>query len=108
MLRNEWKWIRLLKFLSSINCDELVVLFNDGKHGRNNFFALGETIFRKKTVRVPPQDGSPVSFLIRPTTLGNIDLRMTAKSATAGDSIVRQLLVKVRCSYSTPFEVCSA
>ena len=46
-------------------------------------------------MRVPAQDGTPVSFLIRPTTLGNIDLRMTAKAATAGDAIVKKLLVKV-------------
>ena len=55
----------------------------------------GESLFRSKTVRVPAQDGSPVSFLIRPKTLGNIDIRMTAKSFTAGDAIVRKLLVKV-------------
>jgi len=54
----------------------------------------GETIFRRKTVRVKAQDGSPVSFMIRPKTLGNIDLRLTAKTSTAGDAIVRQLLVK--------------
>lgn len=54
----------------------------------------GESLFRSKTVRVPAQDGSPVSFLIRPKTLGNIDIRMTAKSFTAGDAIVRKLLVK--------------
>ena len=62
---------------------------------RFSIVQLGETIFRKKTVRVPAQDGTPVSFLIRPTTLGNIDLRMTAKAATAGDAIVKKLLVKV-------------
>ncbi|EFX86067.1 hypothetical protein DAPPUDRAFT_313404 [Daphnia pulex] len=53
-----------------------------------------EAIFRKKSVRIPAQDGTPVSFLIRPTTLGNIDLRLTAKAATAGDAIVKKLLVK--------------
>lgn len=61
---------------------------------------IGETIFRKKSVRVPAQDGAPVSFLIRPTTLGNIDLRMTAKAATAGDAIVKKLLVKVQSSFN--------
>jgi len=55
----------------------------------------GEAVFRKKSVRVPAQDGTPISFLIRPTTLGNIDLRMTAKTATAGDAVVKKLLVKV-------------
>jgi CD109 antigen len=55
----------------------------------------GEAIFRKKSVRVPAQDGTPISFLIRPTTLGNIDLRMTAKTTTAGDAVVKKLLVKV-------------
>jgi len=53
-----------------------------------------DAIYRKKTVRIQAQDGTPVSFLIRPTTLGNIDLRLTAKTSTAGDSVVRQLLVK--------------
>ena len=56
---------------------------------------LGDAIYRKKTVRIQAQDGTPVSFLIRPTTLGNIDLRLTAKTSTAGDAIVKQLLVKV-------------
>jgi len=56
----------------------------------------GETIFRKKSVRVPAQDGTSISFLIRPTTLGAIDLRMTAKAATAGDAVIKKLLVKVR------------
>lgn len=62
----------------------------------NNFrqFHSGDAIFRKKSVVVPAQDGTPVSFLIRPTTLGNIELRLTAKAATAGDSVVKQLLVK--------------
>ena len=61
----------------------------------NELGGLGDAIYRKKTVRIQAQDGTPVSFLIRPTTLGNIDLRLTAKTSTAGDSVVRQLLVKV-------------
>ena len=65
------------------------------------FLTTGETIFRRKTVRVKAQDGSPVSFMIRPKTLGNIDLRLTAKTSTAGDAIVRQLLVKVSNIFMT-------
>lgn len=59
------------------------------------FELLGTTIYRKKNVKIAPQDGSPVSFLIRPTTLGNIDIRLTAKTNLAGDAVVRKLLVKV-------------
>lgn len=61
----------------------------------NELLASGDAIYRKKNVRIQAQDGTPVSFLIRPITLGNIDLRLTAKTSTAGDAIVRQLLVKV-------------
>ncbi|KAL3260062.1 hypothetical protein MRX96_016533 [Rhipicephalus microplus] len=49
---------------------------------------------RSKTVRVPAQDGVPVSFLITPLKLGYIDIRVSATSSLAGDAILKKLLVK--------------
>ncbi|XP_035220649.1 CD109 antigen-like [Stegodyphus dumicola] len=47
-----------------------------------------------KTVEVPAEDGISVLFLITPKTLGYIDLKVTAVSESAGDAVVRKLLVK--------------
>ncbi|XP_064467079.1 CD109 antigen-like isoform X2 [Ornithodoros turicata] len=49
---------------------------------------------RTKRVRVPAQDGAPVSFLITPLKLGYIDIRVSATSSLAGDAILKKLLVK--------------
>lgn len=49
---------------------------------------------KRKTVTIAPFDGVSVSFLITPKKLGHIDLRVVATSPTAGDAVVRKLLVK--------------
>ncbi|XP_038106494.1 CD109 antigen isoform X5 [Culex quinquefasciatus] len=49
---------------------------------------------RKKTVEVPSNSGRTVSFMIRPTKLGHITIKVTATTALAGDGVERQLLVE--------------
>lgn len=49
---------------------------------------------RKKTVDVPSNSGKTVSFMIRPTKLGHITIKVTATTALAGDGVERQLLVE--------------
>ena len=53
-----------------------------------------KTDSKRKYVEVPAQDGATVSFLVTPRKLGSIDIRVTATSNIAGDSIVKKLLVK--------------
>lgn len=48
-----------------------------------------------RRVRIAPNDGASVSFLVRPKRLGHIDVRVVAVSELGmGDAIVRKLLVK--------------
>uniref|UniRef100_A0A1Q3FP24 CD109 antigen n=1 Tax=Culex tarsalis TaxID=7177 RepID=A0A1Q3FP24_CULTA len=49
---------------------------------------------RKKTVEVASNSGRTVSFMIRPTKLGHITIKVTATTALAGDGVERQLLVE--------------
>lgn len=49
---------------------------------------------KRKFVSIPAQDGSSVSFLITPKRLGPIEIKVTATTNTAGDSVVKKLLVK--------------
>jgi hypothetical protein len=51
----------------------------------------------KKVVVVNANDGATVTFVIRPRKVGNVDLKVTARSRVAEDSVLRQLLVKVMC-----------
>lgn len=49
---------------------------------------------KRKFVSIAAQDGSPISFLITPKKLGPIDIKVTATTNTAGDAVVKKLLVK--------------
>ncbi|XP_022254709.1 CD109 antigen-like isoform X2 [Limulus polyphemus] len=49
---------------------------------------------KSKIISIPKQDGTPVSFIITPRRLGYIDIRMSATSQFAGDSVLKRLLVK--------------
>lgn len=49
---------------------------------------------KKKFVTIPANDGVSVVFLITPKKLGYIDIKMTATAPTAGDAVLRKLLVK--------------
>ena len=66
--------------------------------GEFEFTSAGNEIsapdHKTKTVEVPSQDGVAVRFLITPKTLGYIELKVTAMSENAGDSVLRKLLVK--------------
>lgn len=47
-----------------------------------------------RSVQVPAEDGASVSFLVKPTKLGHIDIRVLARADLASDGVVRKLLVK--------------
>ena len=49
---------------------------------------------KRKFVTVPAQDGSSVSFLITPKKLGSIDIKVSATTNSAGDTVLKKLLVK--------------
>ncbi|KFM80556.1 CD109 antigen, partial [Stegodyphus mimosarum] len=49
---------------------------------------------RTKYVTIPASDGVPVSFLIAPEKLGYIEIKVTASSSLAVDSITKALLVQ--------------
>ncbi|XP_054716193.1 CD109 antigen-like [Uloborus diversus] len=49
---------------------------------------------RTKIVTIPPSDGIPVSFLITPKKVGYIEIRVSASSSRAGDSLSKRLLVQ--------------
>lgn len=47
-----------------------------------------------RIISIPAQDGTSVSFLIRPKKLGNIAIKMVAQSEFAADGVIKKLLVK--------------
>nr|XP_014289274.1 CD109 antigen-like isoform X3 [Halyomorpha halys] len=51
-------------------------------------------LFRRKKISVAPNSGAPTSFMITPKEIGYITIKVTAKSALAGDGVERKLLVK--------------
>ncbi|XP_043228015.1 CD109 antigen-like isoform X2 [Amphibalanus amphitrite] len=51
-------------------------------------------LFIKKQVLVPKNDGASVTFMVIPQTLGHVDIKVTARTSVAGDSVQRKLLVK--------------
>ncbi|XP_055641122.1 thioester-containing protein 1 allele R1-like isoform X6 [Toxorhynchites rutilus septentrionalis] len=51
-------------------------------------------LFRKKSVAIPANSGKTVAFMIRPTKLGPITIKVTAVTKMAGDGVERQLLVE--------------
>ncbi|XP_058450670.1 thioester-containing protein 1 allele R1-like isoform X2 [Malaya genurostris] len=51
-------------------------------------------LFRKKNVEIPANTGKSVSFMVKPTKLGHITIKVTATSKLAGDGVERQLLVE--------------
>ncbi|XP_068218547.1 LOW QUALITY PROTEIN: CD109 antigen-like [Palaemon carinicauda] len=56
---------------------------------------------KKRSVSVPSGSGAPVSFMIIPKVLGNIDIKVTASSGGAVDIVSKQLLVKPEGSRMT-------
>lgn len=49
---------------------------------------------RTKIVHIPASDGVPVSFLIIPKKVGYIEIKVSASSSLAGDSLTKRLLVQ--------------
>ncbi|KAK6619001.1 hypothetical protein RUM44_003383 [Polyplax serrata] len=74
-----------------------VTIKNDGEFefsDATNEVIDGPSAQRSKTVRVKPNSGAPLSFMITPKALGYISIRVTATSKLAGDGVDRKLLVK--------------
>ena len=59
------------------------------------FFPLELELYRRKRVTVKANSGSSVSFMIIPKKLGQVTIKVSATSDLAGDSVVKNLLVKV-------------
>lgn len=53
---------------------------------------------RSKYVTIPPNEGTPVSFLITPKKIGYIDIRVVANTDRASDAITKRLHVKLEGS----------
>ncbi|KXJ75385.1 hypothetical protein RP20_CCG011856 [Aedes albopictus] len=51
-------------------------------------------LFRKKAVYVPANSGKTIPFMIKPSKLGHITIKVTATTQLAGDGVERQLLVE--------------
>lgn len=51
-------------------------------------------LFRKKAVHVPANSGKTIPFMIKPSKLGHITIKVTATTQLAGDGVERQLLVE--------------
>ncbi|XP_044727005.1 CD109 antigen-like isoform X2 [Chrysoperla carnea] len=50
-------------------------------------------LYRKKTLIVPKNGGAGISFMITPKKLGFMDIKVTATSSVAGDTVHKPLLV---------------
>lgn len=60
------------------------------------FYSITELeLYKRKTLTIKANTGTPTSFLIKAKDLGYISLKLTATSKLAGDAIEKKLLVKV-------------
>ena len=59
------------------------------------YVTVGLELFRRRKLSIKAGTGQSTTFLIRPTTLGYIDIKLVARSQIAGDAIEKKLLVKV-------------
>lgn len=55
---------------------------------------LNSSQSESRQIRIPPQDGSSVSFLVKPRKVGQIEIRIIARSDLASDGISKRLLVR--------------
>lgn len=51
-------------------------------------------LYRRKTINVKSNEGTSVSFMVRPKRVGLVNVKVTARSSQAGDGIERLLKVK--------------
>lgn len=51
-------------------------------------------LYRRKTVHINANEGSGVSFMVKPKKVGPITIKVTARSPRAGDGVERILLVE--------------
>lgn len=59
------------------------------------FFTTELELYKRKSLTIKANSGSPTSFLIKAKDLGHISIKLTATSKLAGDAIEKKLLVKV-------------
>lgn len=51
-------------------------------------------LYRRKTVRVKPNEGAGLSFMVKPKRVGPMNIKVTAQAPRAGDGVERILLVE--------------
>lgn len=51
-------------------------------------------LYRKKTINVKSNEGSAVSFMVRPKRVGLVNIKVTARTSQAGDGIEQLLKVE--------------
>lgn len=51
-------------------------------------------LYRRKTINVKSNEGTSISFMVRPKRVGLINIKVTARSSQAGDGIEQVLKVK--------------
>lgn len=56
-------------------------------------------LYRKKSVNVRRNSGASVSFMIQPSMLGHIDIKVTASGDSQTDTVEKKLFVKVMQNY---------
>lgn len=67
---------------------------SDDDHYKPSNNEIHRTDSKRKYITIQPQDGTTVTFLIVPRKLGAIDIKVTATSNEAMDSVLKKLLVK--------------
>lgn len=58
-------------------------------------FIVALELYRRRKLFVNAGTGKSTTFLIRPSVLGYISIKLVANSRIAGDALERKLLVKV-------------
>lgn len=59
-------------------------------------------LYRRKTINVKSNEGTTISFMVRPKRVGFINIKVTARSPQAGDGI--EQLLKVEPDGETHYE----
>lgn len=80
--------------LENKNDDFDFAIASDDDHYKVGNNDVIRTDSKRKYVTVPPQDGATVTFLIIPRKLGPMDIKVTATTNNAMDSVLKKLLVK--------------
>jgi len=79
--------------LENSKTDFEFTIASDNDHYSNTVETVKSDL-KRKYVFVPPQDGATVTFLVTPRALGYIDIKVSATTNIAGDTVIKKLLVK--------------